>query len=58
MIGWYVQRKAEELSSETRHHVAAFVKESVTATSRTTLPYNAALTPRWPAWLRSEDGKQ
>lgn len=50
------QRKADELSSETRHHVSRYVKESVTATERSVLPYNATQRITWPEWLRSENG--
>lgn len=48
------QRKAEELSEETRHHVAAFVRTAVGALARDTIDYAPRLAVKWPAWLRSE----
>jgi hypothetical protein len=47
------QRKAEELSSETRHYVAAFIRDSVLASGRQTIPYEAHERIEWPEWLKS-----
>lgn len=48
------QRKADELSEETRHHVAHHIREAVGATARQTLSYEPNVAAKWPQWLKSE----
>jgi superfamily II DNA or RNA helicase len=48
------QRKAEELSDETRRHVAAYVREAVGSSKRQSLAYVPKKTIKWPSWLKSE----
>ena len=48
------QRKADELSEETRHYVSKYVREAVTSLGRQTIAYEANEPVKWPEWLRSE----
>lgn len=48
------QRKAEELSNETRGYVRRYIREMVAAQGRQTIPYEATKRVEWPHWLRSE----
>lgn len=47
------QRKAAELSEETRHHVAEFVRESVASGQRDIIGYNPRMRMKVPRWVRS-----
>lgn len=49
------QRKADELSEETRGYVGKYVRENVTSLARQTIAYNATETVKWPEWLRTEE---
>lgn len=49
------QRKADELSEETRRYVAAYVKGEVTASKRDTIAYNPTKKFKWPSWMRTEE---
>lgn len=49
------QKKADELSEETRGYVSKYVRENVTSLSRETIAYNATETVKWPEWLRTEE---
>lgn len=49
------QRKAEELSAETRHYVAEYIRTSVMSAQRETLAYNPNTNIAWPSWLASEE---
>lgn len=51
------QRKADELSDETRRHVAGYVREAVGASARQTLAYAPKKTIKWPSWLKSENAQ-
>lgn len=48
------QRAADELSNETRKHVAAHIRQAVGATARDSLPYEPKKTIAWPGWVASE----
>ncbi len=48
------QRKADELSDETRGYVSKYVREAVTSLGRQTISYEANEPVKWPEWLRSE----
>ncbi len=49
------QRKADELTNETRGYVSGFVKESVSASRRETITHNPTKSIAWPQWLQSEE---
>lgn len=49
------QRKAEELSLETRGYVGKYVRDAVTSLGRQTIAYEAHQRIKWPSWLRTED---
>lgn len=48
------QRKADQLSEETRHHVAAYVRAEVGAMRRDTIEYQGISAVKWPSWLQTE----
>lgn len=48
------QRKADELSGETREHVSAYLRSSILAATRETLAYEPTRTMTIPPWLVSE----
>lgn len=48
------QRKADELSEETRSHVSQYVRTAVGALARDTIEYAPRKAIRWPSWLQSE----
>jgi len=45
---------AEELSNETRRHVAAHVRAEVAKLTRDTTDYLPTVKFTWPPWLRTE----
>jgi superfamily II DNA or RNA helicase len=51
------QRKAEELSQETRGYVSEYVRTAVSALSRETIEYRPRVKAAWPKWLRSEESR-
>jgi superfamily II DNA or RNA helicase len=49
------QRKADELSQETRRHVAAYIRTAVSASGRDVVRYNPTKKFRWPSWMQTEE---
>jgi len=48
-------RKAEELSEETRKHVAQYVRESVASAARDTIAYEPKQAMKMPKWMSKEE---
>lgn len=49
------QLEAEEMANETRRHVAAYVRDSVTSLKRDTIEYRPTQRVRWPSWFTSQE---